>query len=73
MKHDWVIDVLADLRAYAERNGLSMLEGKLLETIDIASRETGCGPASFRGDASAEGDGGSNGNFHRGLAAGEHA
>ncbi|SIN78921.1 hypothetical protein SAMN05444002_0419 [Vannielia litorea] len=73
MKHDWVFDVLADLRTYAARNGLTALEGKLLETIEVTRRETGCDAASFRGDASAEGDGGSVGAFHRGVAAGEHA
>ncbi|QDC08810.1 hypothetical protein FHY55_05960 [Oceanicola sp. D3] len=73
MKHEWVLDVLADLRTYAERNKLTALEGKLLETIDVARHETGCAPASFRGDASADGDGSCAGTVYRGLAAGEHA
>ena len=73
MKHDWVFDVLLDLRTYADRNRLTALEGKLLEAIETAQRELGCAPASFRGDASADGDGSCAGTVHRRLAAGEHA
>ncbi|MBS8226960.1 hypothetical protein DYI42_12020 [Vannielia litorea] len=73
MKHEWVLDVLADVRAYAYRNGLTELEGRLLETIEVARRETGCVPASFRGDASADGDGSCAGTVYRRLATGEHA
>ncbi len=73
MKHEWVLDVLIDLHTYASRNRLTMLEGKLLETIDVARHEAGGGSISFRGDASADGDGSCIGAIHRGLAEGEHA
>lgn len=73
MKHEWVLDVLADLRTYAGRNELAELECKLTEALETARQEIGCGPASFRGDASAEGDGSCAGTVYRGLAAGEHA
>ncbi len=73
MKHEWVLDVLIDLHNYASRNSLTALEGKLLETIDVARHEACGGTPSYRGDASADGDGSCIGAIHRRLAAGEHA
>jgi len=43
MSHDWVIDVLSDLRRYADRNGLPRLalnlqEAALLAAMEISAR-----------------------------------
>ena len=39
MSHDWIIDVLADLRAYAEQNGLAKIAEKTEELLCIARDE----------------------------------
>lgn len=39
MAHDWILDVLADLKAYANKNGLSVLADELNETTLIAATE----------------------------------
>ena len=39
MAHDWILDVLADLKAYANNNGLSALAGELEETTLVAATE----------------------------------
>jgi len=72
MKHEWVLDVLADIKRYSERNGLGELEAQLEETIAVARRDTGAGPGSVRGGAPAEGDGGGTGTIHRRCAAGSN-
>ncbi len=41
MSHDWIFDVLADLRSYAERNGLPRLAEKADELLDVARDEIG--------------------------------
>jgi len=39
MAHDWILDVLADLKAYANKNGLSALAHELDETTLVAATE----------------------------------
>jgi len=39
MAHDWILDVLADLKTYATKNGLSALAGELEEASFIAVTE----------------------------------
>ncbi|PRX37514.1 hypothetical protein SAMN05216257_101537 [Meinhardsimonia xiamenensis] len=39
MGHDWILDVLADLKTYARQNGLSALASQLDETILVAAAE----------------------------------
>jgi hypothetical protein len=43
MRHDWIIDVLSDLQAYADRNALQELALKLEETLAVARWELGEG------------------------------
>lgn len=39
MKNDWILDVLADLRAYAQKNDLPKLAAELEETALVAAAE----------------------------------
>ncbi len=39
MQHDWVIDVLCDLQAYAARNGLMALAGQTEALLVLARAE----------------------------------
>jgi len=39
MAHNWIFDVLADLKAYAKKNGLSALAEQLDDTTLIAATE----------------------------------
>ncbi len=39
MSHDWIFDVLKDLRAYAEANGLPELAAKAEECLRVAKAE----------------------------------
>lgn len=39
MAHDWILDVLADLKAYARKNGLPALVNELDEATLIAATE----------------------------------
>ncbi len=39
MRHDWVFDVLADLRSYAQRNGLPRLAEQAEMTLRMAREE----------------------------------
>jgi hypothetical protein len=46
MRHDWIFDVLADLRSYAQKNGLTALAAQIDDTLrvartDIAAADTG--------------------------------
>lgn len=40
MQHDWILDVLADLKAYAVKNGLTALAHELDEATLIAAAES---------------------------------
>lgn len=39
MKNDWILDVLADLKTFAEENELSELARHLVETTEIARQD----------------------------------
>ena len=39
MRHDWIFAVLADLAAYADRNGLQRLSAKAAEALAVARDE----------------------------------
>ena len=41
MRHEWVFDVLRDLKAYAQSNGLLALAAKVDEALTIARAEIG--------------------------------
>ena len=38
-KNDWILDVLADLRSFAEGNGLESLADQLADTMLVAAAE----------------------------------
>jgi hypothetical protein len=56
MRHDWVFDVLRDLRAYALANGLPALAAKADEALRVARTELAA-PAAL-GDTGQDPDGG---------------
>lgn len=39
MRHDWIFDVLTDLRSYAQKNGLPALAAQVEETLRVARAE----------------------------------
>lgn len=39
MRHDWIFDVLKDLRSYAHTNGLPALAAKADEALQVAKAE----------------------------------
>ncbi len=59
MAHDWIMDVLTDLKSYARANGLSALaehldDARLVAQVEIASQgEDGRG--GILGDSSGDG------------------
>lgn len=72
MANDWIIDVLADLKAYAKTNGLPALAGELDDAILLAATEI----ASTEGKAPAGSvawNAGKAGSIYRDYAAGSDA
>lgn len=39
MGHNWIIDVLADVKSFAEQNNLPLLAGQLDDTLLVAEAE----------------------------------
>ncbi len=39
MRHDWIFDVLTDLRTYAEKNGLPAIAQQAEIALDVARKE----------------------------------
>ena len=39
MKNEWMLDVLADLKRFADLNGMSRLSSELAQTFEIAKQE----------------------------------
>lgn len=39
MEHDWLFEVLADMKAYAERHGMAQLSEKITEAEEVARSE----------------------------------
>lgn len=58
MRHDWIFDVLRDLRAYAQTNGLPGLALKADEALRVARDELAVSPQA---DSAAEAEDGSAG------------
>ncbi len=52
MEHDWILDVLSDLRTYAERNHLPRLADQLSDTTLLAALEISS--TSESGDVASE-------------------
>jgi hypothetical protein len=60
MRHNWIYDVLADLRAYAEQNDLPALAAQVTATLRVADLEItgGTSEAVHRHDSSEAANGG---------------
>ena len=71
MANDWILDVLADLKKYATKNGLSALARQLDDATLIAATEIATIEAG--GQDMAIGDFGNTGRFYRTVAARESA
>lgn len=41
MQHEWILEVLKDMQAYAERNGLTATAAMVAKTTHAATREIG--------------------------------
>ncbi|MEZ5716076.1 MAG: hypothetical protein R3D85_13455 [Paracoccaceae bacterium] len=54
MKNDWILDVLADLKAFAKANGLVALAEQLEDTSLIAAAEIASDGEGSSGDATPE-------------------
>lgn len=50
MTNDWILDVLADLRAFAGKNNLTSLVTELDGVIEVAKVELGVGDGIVTGD-----------------------
>ena len=71
MANDWILDVLADLKKYAAKNGLSALASQLDDATLIAATEIASIEAG--GQELAIGDLGNSGRIYRTIAARESA
>ena len=71
MANDWILDVLADLKKYAAKNGLSALASQLDDATLIAATEIASNEAG--GQELAIGDLGNSGRIYRTIAARESA
>ena len=70
MGNDWILDVLADLKTFAQQNGLSALTVQLEETVQVAREEV----ARERGAAVLTvGNAGTPGIIHRAHGGGRNA
>lgn len=41
MRYDWILEVLTDLRAYSQANGLKALAAQIEESLRVAETEIG--------------------------------
>ncbi|RMD49537.1 MAG: hypothetical protein D6832_01555 [Alphaproteobacteria bacterium] len=71
MSKEWVLDVLADLREFAARNGLVSLAEELEDAMAVAATELA--PAPGPAPAGDRGDGAGAGSLSRRPAAGGYA
>lgn len=46
MGHDWLFEVLADIKAYAEKHGMSALANQIAEAEATARKEVEAAPPS---------------------------
>lgn len=71
MQYQWILDVLSDLKVFAQANGLSSLAEQLDDTSLVAaseiSKSLGASGGGFGPDAGAVG------RFHRRTSAGDKA
>lgn len=51
MNHDWILDVLEDLRSYARQNGLPLVEEAAAEALGVARAELGARRDPGQGEA----------------------
>ncbi len=51
MRHDWILDVLADLRSYASKNGLVQLAAEVDHALDVARHEIAAAERNDGGSA----------------------
>ena len=71
MTNDWILDVIADLQAFARKNGLSALERQLDVAAQVAVQELASG--HIVAPVAAQGDVGHVGILHRATAGGPNA
>jgi hypothetical protein len=69
MAHDWILDVLTDLRDFASENHLSATEEKIDQALETVSRELGARNGIAQGMAHI----GDVGEFSRSIAPGRNA
>ena len=51
MVHDWILDVLTDLRNFASKNGLGMTEEQIDQALVIVSKELNARQGMAQGTA----------------------
>ena len=56
MHHEWIIDVLSDLKSYARMNGMTALADQLSDTALMAAVELANQPVQSRPDTDRGGD-----------------
>ncbi len=56
MAHEWIFDVLQDMRSYSQKNGLLALAAQLDETLRVARAEIGGKPAAVPPEDTEDGD-----------------
>ncbi len=71
MQYEWILDVLTDLKAFAQSNGLSSLAEQLDDTSLVAAAEIAQAAGGMGGGFAA--DAGAAGGVHRETSAGENA
>ncbi|MGB8813356.1 MAG: hypothetical protein WCC57_09225 [Paracoccaceae bacterium] len=65
MRHDWIFDVLKDLRVFAQKNGLPALAAQVETAMRVARAEIGDGEtAKIGGEIEAPGNGPGAGQTH---------
>jgi hypothetical protein len=70
MQYQWILDVLSDLKAFAQANGLPALAEQLDDTSLVAAGEISQTMGTGGGFAP---DAGTVGKLHRGASAGDNA
>ncbi|MDI3338423.1 hypothetical protein QKW60_18585 [Defluviimonas aestuarii] len=71
MQYEWILDVLTDLKAFAQANGLSSLAEQLDDTSLVAAGEIAQVAGVMAGGFAA--NAGKTGGVHRSTSAGENA
>ncbi len=50
MAHEWILEVLQDMRSYSQKNGLPALMAQLDEALRVAQSEINSGEAARNSD-----------------------